>query len=284
MMLARRVVIVLLSCGGLVAAAAMTGRVPRAPEPAHDFVQGAARSGQQELAAATFDDGTLGPFKADPVGSVRVVDDPTGRSRGKVAEMRYVATRTPAEPAAALSFTQTSTLGLGSTVFFSGDLYIPDTTFNLDNARVTRMLLLFRAALGEKLDESSDVFVVVMHNGGCGLGMQWSRDDAYGGTRCPLAPIKAGRWHRIEAELKLNSTVDARNGVVRAWIDGYLAHQDTAVRFTNPARREAPLWRSFVVGATRASADGGDLSDGGSISEVRYWDNVSFRTTREVRR
>lgn len=148
-MLARRVVIVLLSCGGLVAAAAMTGRVPRAPEPAHDFVQGAARSGQQELAAATFDDGTLGPFKADPVGSVRVVDDPTGRSRGKVAEMRYVATRTPAEPAAALSFTQTSTLGLGSTVFFSGDLYIPDTTFNLDNARVTRMLLLFRAALGE---------------------------------------------------------------------------------------------------------------------------------------
>ncbi len=247
---------------------------------------GAARGAvSTDIATANFDDSTLGPFTADPVGSVTVVRDPATSEggHGLVARMSYQASATPAELKAALSFTPSERLSLGSTFYFSGDLFIPDTTFNMANPAVARELVMFRAPIGKSLDDDTDAYVMLHLVGGCGLMVQWSRDGKGATSRCKLAEPELGRWNHLELQVTMNRSIAGANGVLRLWFNGARVFQDTAVRLTDPAGKAAPVWRSWVVGATRSSADVDgkmDLSDGGIISEVRYWDNISFSTTR----
>lgn len=237
----------------------------------------------ETIASANFEDGTLGPFAAAPAGAIKVVDDPTNRGRGKVAELRYEATKARIEPSAALNVKPPVALGLGSTFFFSGDVYFPVTTFNWSHPRVTRMLLVFRASIGDSLDDRTDSFVSMNFAGRCGISMQWSNDGKLGLTTCNLAPFELGKWHHIEMQVTMNKTPASRDGALRLWIDGKTVHEDTLVRFTDPRSTAKPVWRLWSVGEGRTSSDDGlgrDMSDDGLIAESRYWDNVALSFMR----
>jgi hypothetical protein len=81
----------------------------------------------------------------------------------------------------------------------------------------------------------------------------------------------------------MNSAMSAHDGIVRLWVDGALVANDTTVLMTNPTWTREPVWREWAIGEKRRSADWNglaDISEGGSIDERRYWDNVVFSTSR----
>ncbi len=236
-----------------------------------------------DIAAANFDDGTTGLFVIEPAGTGAVVPDPTGSGHGNVVVLRYVADTTPGLLRSAVIYPPTVKLGLGSTFYFSGDLYVPDTTFNLANQNVARRLVLFRGASGLLQNDSTDAFVLI-NLAACGVTVQWSDGWKTGWTLCRAQP-DPGRWHRLETQVTMNHAVSSTDGVIRLWIDGKLVYQDLTVRLTDPRAKGQPVWREWAIGVDRNSADFGsvpDISEGGSISEVRYWDNVTFTTTRKT--
>lgn len=247
----------------------LAARHPAQPEP---------------LAAATFDDGTMGAFLVEPSGTVRVVDDPLGAGRGRVAEMRYrtASSVAPAQAALALSLPPRR-VGPGGTLTIAGDLLIPASTFNLRNPSIRRTLLSLRAPLDVNPADSTDAFVVIEYTGACELRVEWSHDGYWRGSDCRLAPLEPGRWHRIALRATLNRAPDTADGRLELVVNGTVVLQDSTVRFTSPARPSMPSWQSVRIGATRFRPEvrgGFDLSDGATVDETRYWDNVVVTAER----
>jgi hypothetical protein len=238
----------------------------------------------EELAAATFDDGTIGAFAVVPAGTVRVVDDPLRSGRGNVAELTYRAGGGARPARAALALTPPAgRFGLGSTITISGDLLIPAATFNLRNPSIRRTLVSLRAPLSVNPADSTDAFVLLEFTGGCELRVEWSHEGYWRGSDCRLAPLDAGRWHRIVLAVTMNSAPDRHDGVLELSVNDSTVLRDSTVRFTNPMRPGAPSWQELLVGATRFRPEvrgGFDLSDGDTIDERRYWDNLVVRATR----
>lgn len=240
------------------------------------------------LGSANFDDGTVGTLAVQPAGTVSVVSDPLASGRGKVAEMSFRSDSVTPHPRAAVALAlPPGKLGLGSTFYFSGDVLIPAETFNLRNPSVRRTLLSFRAPLDVSPHDSTDSFVMLEHTGGCELRVEWSHEGWWRGSECRLAPFEAGRWHRVAMRVSMNSRSDVADGTLELWVDGKSVFKETKVSLTNPARSGKPSWQTLLVGAMRFKAEvrgGFDLSEGDAIREVRYWDNVSFRTDRPAAR
>jgi Polysaccharide lyase len=247
-------------------------------------LMGAVQVPSNELGSANFDDGTFGPFTVQPAGTVRIVDDPAKSGRGKVAEMSFRSDSMTPHPRAALALMPPSQkFGLGSTIYFSGDVFIPATTFNLRNPSVRRTLLAFRAPLDVSPHDSTDSFVMLEHTGSCELRVEWSQDGWWRGSDCRLAPFEPDRWHKVEMRVTMNSAPDKADGTLELWVNGKSAFRDSTVRLTNAARAGKPSWQSLQVGVARYKAEvrgGFDLSEGDAIREVRYWDNVTFGTIR----
>lgn len=235
-------------------------------------------------AAASFDNGTFGSFTVDPPGTARIVDDPLGSGRKKVVELSFRSDSVTVHPAAAMKLAlPPKQVGLGASLYFSGDVLIPGTTFNLANPMIRRTLLNFRAPLDVNPADSTDAYVVLEHTGGCELRVEWSQAGWWRGSGCRLAPFDHGRWHRIDLRVTLNSKPDRDDGIIELRVNGRVAFSDSAVRLTNPARKGVPSWQKLLVGSRRYKAEirgGYDISDGDRISETRYWDNLSFRTDR----
>ncbi|MCP4782979.1 MAG: DNRLRE domain-containing protein [Fuerstiella sp.] len=78
--------------------------------------------------------------------------------------------------------------------------------------------------------------------GAYGTNWVWSKD--YRGY------LETNRWYAIEQYCRLN-TPHEKNGVLRAWVDGYLAFEKTDVRFrlTDELRIEQ-VWMNFYHGGT----------------------------------
>ncbi len=230
------------------------------------------------IVSADFDNGTPGPFSV--IGQASFPDDPSGTGHGRVAQLRYADTTFPVEIRSALVYHPKPGMGLGSTLFFSGDLYLPDGTFNLGNLNIDRKLVTFRAA-PTVADTTQPDLTVVVHLYACGVLMSWSENRA--GSGCHLGTFETARWYHVEAEVKMNSAMGKSDGILRIWVDGFQTLNDTTVILTNPKWRHKPEWREWSVGEQRRSADFDgtpDISEGGSIDESRYWDNVVFSTTR----
>lgn len=81
--------------------------------------------------------------------------------------------------------------------------------------------------------------------GSYGTNWVWSRD--YRGY------LETNRWYAIEQNCKLN-TPGKKNGVLRAWVDGYLAFEKTDVRFrmTDELKIEQ-VWMNVYHGGTTPS-------------------------------
>ena len=236
------------------------------------------------IAAANFDDGTPGPFTSDPSATVSILDDPTGASRGKVAQFRYHSTVTPAVASSELVLRPPKSLGLGSTFYFGGDLYFPDTTFNFDNPGVRRSLLLYQASVIPNFIGPDDAWVRFELWGKCGFQVNWSVSRKMGMSACRYGSVQMAKWLRIETQVTMNKTIESHDGVIRLWVDGTKVFEDTTVRFSDPAFGTAPSWRTWAIGTDRQSADAmdfaPDLSDGPWFDEIRYWDDVAFTTVR----
>jgi hypothetical protein len=237
--------------------------------------------GRSDSVSATFEDGTPGPFAV--AGQVDFPDDPTSTGHGRVARMRYSAYKTPVEINSSLVFRPAPTFGLGSTVFFRGDLLFPSGTYNFNNPGVDRKLVALRAT-GVQADSGKRDLYVVLHLYGCGLLVEWSENPS--GSACRFDRMSLGRWYHIEMQVTVNHAMAANDGAVRLWVDDSLVFEQMQIRMTNPAWRGRPVWFMWAVGEQRRSADfygNADISEGGSIDEDRYWDNVAFGTTRERR-
>lgn len=226
----------------------------------------AGTSSTPDLAYGDFDGGTISPYRMDggASSSVTVVDDPTGAGKGKVAQFSYANGTDinrwimPANHSA-------------RHFFFAGDMYFPSGTANFTNNAVQRKLVYIRTQPGVGV-----VAGVVISLWGDKLSAWIVNSDGTTGSY-GLAQVSAGAWHRLEVEVQANSAYSASDGVLRVWLDGALVHERTGVKLYSTDPGGAFHYDEWGVGYQRESAPGEAAS---SISEVRYFDRVSFSTKR----
>ncbi len=66
--------------------------------------------------------------------------------------------------------------------------------------------------------------------------------------------LEPGRWHLIEQEIKLNHPERA-DGQLRAWVDGRLVYENTALRVrNNDSLKVRKVWMNVYYGGRTPSA------------------------------
>lgn len=80
--------------------------------------------------------------------------------------------------------------------------------------------------------------------------MKQPSGDFWGWNLGPSGVLDKNRWYSIEQYVKLNDP-DQPNGILRAWVDGYLVFERSDVRFrTVPDLRIEVLWMNVYHGGT----------------------------------
>ena len=228
------------------------------------------------LVSHDFEDGTLGGYY-NPWGTgIDVVNDPTGGGHGKVARLHYAADGvTQYDDNKALFPTTGFAVALGDSLWFRGDFYLP-STLN-DDPSVSMRKLVKWGYLHDQwhFPEQSEVTLTL-----AGAQVQVTStvvgpsnlppDYTYTGVN-----VTKGQWHRLEIQLKLNTTFAAQNGILRLWLDGTLIYDRTNMRWTDPLWTEDPSsynWPGWTVGDQMQAKV--------AFDEYRYWDNVIYSKTR----
>lgn len=229
------------------------------------------------LASHNFDDGTLGPFY-NPWGSgVDVVDDPAGSGHEKVARFHYAADGVvQTDDNLALFPNQSISIGLGETIWFQGDFYIPADA-DLDPAHFPVRKLLYWGWAG---------------HGGGGFPHEFSTTPALmgdifsvgttvigpsniGSNRIYLQRITFGVWHRLKLQIRLPTSFSATDGIYRIWLDGALVFDNKNVlKLTDPRWTDEPSTYKWV-----SWGFGWQMDAHVAFDEFRYWDNVTFSVT-----
>jgi hypothetical protein len=144
--------------------------------------------------------------------------------------------------------------------------------------------LSYQASIAPNFVGPEDTWVHVEFWGKCGFQVNWSVGRKLEMSQCRYGPVPTGAWIRIETQVTMNKVVESHDGIIRLWVNGTMAFQDTTARLSDPTYEGVPTWRIWAVGQDRQSADAmdfaPDLSDGPWFDEIRYWDNVAFTTTR----
>src|SRR5262249_30264979 len=117
------------------------------------------------------------------------------------------------------------------------------------------------------------------------LKADWTLDGNAAGSQSMDFPqgLNLGQWYRIETQVTAESAPGVHDGAIKVWVNGTLVWQFLNQAFAPPNQTGKLFWETWWVGAQRESAlnsGGGDTSDGTAIDETRYWDNVTFSTTR----
>jgi hypothetical protein len=223
---------------------------PQSPTPA--------ATGPSVLASNTFENGLLAPF-TNPYGAdIDVVNDPTGSGHGKVARFHYVGSAQDRNRS--LMYEKGSGVGLGQTMHFSGEFYLP-VGINASPLFAARKLLYFQpdAAFGKNFFS-----VITMYGTAMSITNGYvSQSGATVEEKGPTVPVMflPGRWYKIETQLTLNTSFTAKDGVYRCWIDPSWTASPTAQKF-------------------RYVLFGDQVNSSGRYDEYRYWDNVTFSTVR----
>jgi len=228
------------------------------------------------LVSHDFEDGTLGGYY-NPWGTgIDVIGDPTGGGHGKVARMHYYADAVTQYDDNRALFPKTEfDVSLGDSLWFRGDFYLP-STLN-DDPTVSMRKLVKWGFLHDQwhFPEQSEVTLTL-----AGAEVQVTStvvgpsnlppDYTYTGVQ-----VTKGVWHRLEIQLKMNTTFAAQNGVFRLWLDGKLIYDRSNMRWTDPLWTEDPAtfnWPGFGFGDQMQAKVAYD--------EYRYWDNVIYSKTR----
>ena len=216
-----------------------------------------------------FEDGTLGPYYNPWGTAIDVVSDPTGGGHGKVARFHYAAAS--ADDNKALVPTNGFGIGLGDSVWFHGDFYLPATVNDVAGTSMRKLNYWgsindgyhFREQFGMVLTlQGSQLEVTNTAVGPSNLPSDYTYTPTY---------ITKGQWHTLDVQIKVNSSFAAQDGILRIWLDGAVVYNRTNMRWTDPLWTEDPAtykWEAWGVGYQMQSSSPYD--------EYRYWDNVSF--------
>jgi len=223
-----------------------------------------------------FEDGTLGGYY-NPWGTgIDVVDDPTGGGRGKVARIRYYADGVTQYDDNRALFPKTAfALGLGDSLWFRGDFYLPSTLNDDPSASMRKLVKWGFLHDGSHFPEQYEMTLTL-----AGAEVQVT-NTVVGPSN--LAPdytytgfdISKGQWHRLEIQLKLNTSFAAQDGILRLWVDGKQIYNRTNMRWTDPLWTEDPNtynWQGWGVSDQMQAKVAYD--------EYRYWDNVIYSKSR----
>jgi hypothetical protein len=228
------------------------------------------------LVTHDFEDGTLGPYFNPWHSGIDVVSDPTSTGHGKVARVHYVADGvTQVDDNVGVFPTQTFGVGLGDSVWFRGDFYIANTA---DGMRK----LIYWGRDGYEPEHFSMVLELEPGTGPASTQLQVISVVA-GPSNLPKDATYTGKfittkqWHRLEIQLKVNSSFAAKDGILRVWLDGAILYDRTNMQWTDPLWTSDPglyKWASWGVGYQM------QIGTGVGFDEYRYWDNVAFAKTR----
>jgi uncharacterized protein YjdB len=252
--------------GGKSATTTVTVPAPPAPPPPPPPATGT------PLASHGFEDGTLGafvyPWTQFP-GDVRVVADTTGGGKGKVLRIRYARTTT----AQSNDVNRGVFYGFpgghrpGQTLFVGGDLFIPTPAPGMESQN---RKLMYWFPLDEPGVGDPDWLVV----------RAWGHDlsvEAAVGTVPTVIGTSRGSiafaaWQRLEAQITLNSSPTASDGVVRVWVNGVLKIEATGLRLITKANPTYAGYKEVGIGY--------QVNASTLYEESRYWDRLMVSTGR----
>jgi hypothetical protein len=233
-----------------------------------------------------FETGTLGSqFTNNTGGQLAIMSDPAGGGHGKVGRIHYSVTTDGVnlvDDNRAIT-PNTLRIGLGDSLWFQGDFYIPaDARMDASGPGNVQRKLLYWGPLD--LESGSHGFAFVLSS----FGPQWfvtkyphvgapSPQDGWPRYIDPaVSAVTSGAWHRLKVQLRANSSFTAQDGVLRVWVDGVLLTEATDVTWTDPTvwANNSPsdfAFTNFGVGY--------QVNAQQSVDEYRYWDNLIFSRT-----
>jgi hypothetical protein len=233
---------------------------------------------------------------AAPGTDITIVNDPTGSGKGKVLSLHFkrLATESPGQQVDRnrhIDYYRKT--GLGQSIFFRGEVYFDTPSLDPGGGRFIMRKLLYWQPYGDggKYGGNGSVQmfdVMVMFNHGIQVQTGYIANGTlyYGGGPARTEPIQGRRWHTVEKQLTMNSTLDSADGIMRLWIDGDLVIDKTDMRYTDSdmIRRGVPNGNGTLMEiqdvAFNSFAVGDQMQCDFEFDEYRYWDNVQFSTKR----
>jgi hypothetical protein len=243
-----------------------------------------------DLAAATFDDGTLGPFVYPWKTELDFPADPTGSGHGRVARFHYQGGFS--DDNRAMEFTYARKWA--QPMYFKGEFYIPVSDLGADF--LLRKLVYWQShndygkytkngglASGRTVVHlrGTELFVDATYDPAASTGK--SSDDVR--TVASLATnLEGNRWYTLEVYQKMESALGRADGTLQVWLDGKLVFSNNTMTWSDPAwvgdmSNGVPFTASdiyfehFLVGQQ-------EQNNKGTFDEYRYWDNVEFSSRR----
>jgi hypothetical protein len=258
------------------------------------------------LAFHDFNDGTRGPFVISSASNVDFPDDPTGTGHGKVARILFAPTEANRSNEQYLSYIthDNARIRYGRTIWFKGDVYLPSNPLNDPNWRAgdLRKILDWQGASDDGWTGGGARWILTkgfdnQTNQPC-LSVTVERQATVNGLQVPnteqyfgqFAQDKFGfdTWHTIEVRLITNSANGVADGSLAFWLDNNTDTPDfvtpSTLNFINESW--APLGNDGLprVGSYFSALQvGSQLSNATPLplnQEYRYWDNITFSTTR----
>jgi uncharacterized protein YjdB len=234
-----------------------------------------------DMINASFDDGTLGGFGTWGATRVDVVNDPTGSGRGNIARLRYVGSNGDDNT----SLIYQPKVGFGRSIFFRGEFYIP-VSDNMTDQNVQRKLLYFKQHEDwGKYSFGGHKFRTFIKLTGDELGIDavyeptdLSQIDAVRTYGAIAYGMKPRTWYTLEVQQTTESSIGAKNGILRIWLDGKMIFEKTSMSWSDPTWTkdqavEDIYWDTFMIGQQVNIF-------GASFDEYRYWNNVAFSSQR----
>jgi hypothetical protein len=238
------------------------------------------------LASHNFNDGTLGPFE-NPWGvDLQLVADPTGSGRGKIARFHYAGTDQDRNRALAYSHPR----GFGQPLFFRGDFYLP-----LSDLALSQRKLIYWQSHGSYTKYTTNGGLATGNTVVKLMGNSLEVDAGYKPaastgktaddvrTWATIATLEGNQWYTLEVEQTMESSLGAKDGVLRIWLNGTKLFEKATMSWADPAwvgdtTNSVPFQASDIYFETFLVGD--QVNWTGTYDEYRYWDNIAFSTRR----
>lgn len=228
----------------------------------------------QTLASHDFNNGAIGPY-LNPWGDrLDFPDDPTASGRGKVARLTY-SPSSGQSMERGLRFTGTGPgrLRYNQTIWFRGRLYIPAGTGNWNGAHNRKLV-----------DYQGGGVRITLHRVGPTRDLKMSIVDYLSGFEREVMDPSTGitladdTWHTIEMRVTTNSATGVLDGVVEIFMNGSTTpsyRRDTGLGWINEVFPGGSYFDRYFTGFQLTINSGDPV-----YSDVRYWDDIAFATTR----
>jgi hypothetical protein len=195
-----------------------------------------------------------------------IMNDPTGKFGGKVAQMRFarLSTTLSADVNRSLRYVHSPGIGFGQTVFLRGHVLIPTPQANM--AAAQRKLFYIQR-------QQNDLSFAFLKAEGSVAGGQPLKIEITGNKVFHAGDILFDHKTSIEIQITTNSAVGALDGVLRIWVDGNLVLDKPGIDFLTTS---APFVKFMYGQQTQHQLNDKTIL----FDEYRYWDNLALSTKR----